>query len=643
LVGGFSGTFYAAVAYFNRANGEIGPISAVSGAISASANRLHIYYLKPWTVMPEVANLIDVLIFIGTTSDPTAMQLQAIDPSPAIGVGVTMKEIINTGDEIDFRSLVAYEIPRGSKFVKTVRGFTLFGGAHGPAGENNDRDQVSMLAPSATKELIEAYGPVKSLGSITGPSWWSGLRISNLPGGPNYALLDELEYYDNATGRVRWKTAELITVSSARSLTNIPMQKGFIGVSEQGFPWQASELSIVDLIQGADVEYAARLGDGYVIATQYETYSLFFGRSPSGTQPRLISDQDGAIAPMIEHDMGVATTSTRGPVNIPGLGVPDWIGERVEDLFLDGLMDSTGFMHHGIVGFDRQRQLVYYGYRKDLYNTDFADAPTDDEKSKVGCDFFLVWSPRANAWSTWTVPEHLANILWMGELLFDDGRPRFCFLVGPPAEARIYAFDDDYFDTFDETGLPSLNINADDLDNSLVIGKGYRISCIGSPLVFAKLKVGMEVYVTTIDGSEFRARARFNSLEDTAVAAVKTLYLDGPINQQANDKLHAGVITMSFRQKTYPNQHDWQGRSIIESVQARHSADSASGDLHLRVTLAESEGTDEIVLPTRKLETIRTRIEQGSRIGTEHEVRVEVVGRGNVAIKDVLVEEAPGG
>jgi hypothetical protein len=100
---------------------------------------------------------------------------------------------------------------------------------------------------------------------------------------------------------------------------------------------------------------------------------------------------------------------------------------------------------------------------------------------------------------------------------------------------------------------------------------------------------------------------------------------------------------MSFRQKTYPNQHDWQGRSIIESVQARHSADSASGDLHLRVTLAESEGTDEIVLPTRKLETIRTRIEQGSRIGTEHEVRVEVVGRGNVAIKDVLVEEAPGG
>jgi hypothetical protein len=486
LVGGFSGTFYAAVAYFNRANGEIGPISAVSGAISASANRLHIYYLKPWTVMPEVANLIDVLIFIGTTSDPTAMQLQAIDPSPAIGVGVTMKEIINTGDEIDFRSLVAYEIPRGSKFVKTVRGFTLFGGAHGPAGENNDRDQVSMLAPSATKELIEAYGPVKSLGSITGPSWWSGLRISNLPGGPNYALLDELEYYDNATGRVRWKTAELITVSSARSLTNIPMQKGFIGVSEQGFPWQASELSIVDLIQGADVEYAARLGDGYVIATQYETYSLFFGRSPSGTQPRLISDQDGAIAPMIEHDMGVATTSTRGPVNIPGLGVPDWIGERVEDLFLDGLMDSTGFMHHGIVGFDRQRQLVYYGYRKDLYNTDFADAPTDDEKSKVGCDFFLVWSPLANAWSTWTVPEHLANILWMGELLFDDGRPRFCFLVGPPAEARIYAFDDDYFDTFDEAELPSLNVNADDLDNSLVIGKGYRISCIGSPLVFAK-------------------------------------------------------------------------------------------------------------------------------------------------------------
>lgn len=646
-VGTINGTYYVAIALFARHSGEIGPISAVSTALVCVNNNILVEWLNPWLHMPELPNLVDMLIFGATVADPLSMLLWDVVPLNGPGVAPNNHTVLGSdiAAAINYRSLVTFEIPRGSKFVKTVRGFTLFGGAHGPVGENNDRDQMSCFGPAGTSELVESHGPIKSLGGITGPSWWSGLRCSNVPGAPNYGLLDELQYYDSVTGRVRWNTREIMTTSAARVLMNVPMQKGFIGVSEQGFPWQASELTIVDLRRGADVEYAASMGDGYVIGTQHELYTLFFGRSPSGSQPRLLSEQDGAVAPMVEHDFGVATTSTRGPINISGSGPPEWIGERVEDWFAGALVDSTGFMRYAVVGYDRARELVFFGYRSDLFATDFATAPTDDEKSKVGCDWFLVWSVKSNAWSTWLVPEHLGWIDWMGELLFDDGRARMCFLSGPPGISKLYVFDDDYFDTYAEADLPVFNVNGNDLDNSLVPGKGYRVSVIGSPANYAKLKPGMEVYAIAVSGGtegDLRGRARFNELEDTAVAVIKILYLDAPINQKLDDRLYGGTITMRLRQKTFPAP-DFDGQSVIESVQARHTIESSvSRDVHMRVTLDEVDGVDEVQLTPQKLGRIRTRVETGSRYGEEHEVQMELVGRAYVALKDVVFEEGPG-
>jgi hypothetical protein len=106
--------------------------------------------------------------------------------------------------------------------------------------------------------------------------------------------------------------------------------------------------------------------------------------------------------------------------------------------------DSRGMMRHAWGCHDHTRGLVMWGLRVNLptsivdegLNRSFVG--DDGIASRFPCDEVLIWSYRANAFSTWRPPAGL-EIYWMRPLRDGEGNVRICFLA---ADGRIYALED---------------------------------------------------------------------------------------------------------------------------------------------------------------------------------------------------------
>lgn len=237
------------------------------------------------------------------------------------------------------------------------------------------------------------------------------------------------------------------------------MPRGRLQISDPGEPGRASAafIKIVDPEQGDDIRAIGQLGGSAIVCTQRETYSYSWYRNPAGEEPQLMSNEFGCIGAntMVEFDGGLAWLSDRGPVAL-GQGLQHVGLDIAEDFYGRSrryLADKTGMMRHSWGVHDAQRGLVMWGLirRRDDSNVSIQwegatlginDDWTDEQLSRMPCDEILIWSYRANAFTTWVPPAGL-EVYWMRPLKAADGITRMCFLA---ADGRIYALDDEFSD-----------------------------------------------------------------------------------------------------------------------------------------------------------------------------------------------------
>ena len=236
------------------------------------------------------------------------------------------------------------------------------------------------------------------------------------------------------------------------------LPRGQIQVGDPGRPGtvDATAIQFLDSKKDDDGVAIGQLGGAAVICSKQETHLMQWGRTPRGTVPTVVSTEHGCCATnsMVNFDGGLAWMDSRGPMAMGGSGL-EWVGNQIQEDFQGAdaryAYDSKGMMRHCWGAHDKARGLVFWG----LVTTDsthelsykgvsatFANH-SDEARSRFPCNEVLVWSYRANAFTTWHPPAGL-EVLWMRELTLDDGSTRMCFLA---ADGRIYAFDEEWSDT----------------------------------------------------------------------------------------------------------------------------------------------------------------------------------------------------
>lgn len=234
--------------------------------------------------------------------------------------------------------------------------------------------------------------------------------------------------------------------------------RGQLQVADPGAPNRSSPLFIklIDPNKGDDITSIGDLAGRGIVCSRNETYSFEWLRNPGSEEPRNLSNLFGCVSAnsMVQFDGGVAWMSSRGPVAIGGAGVQH-IGAELESDFQGRerryVYDSAGMMRHCWGVHDEHRGLVIWGlittdatheveYERVSYSFDEA---TDRLRSRFPCNELLVWSYRANAFSTVRLPAG-REILWMEQVRDADGHLWMSYLA---ADGRIYGLDDSSHDT----------------------------------------------------------------------------------------------------------------------------------------------------------------------------------------------------
>ena len=398
-------------------------------------------------------------------------------------------------------------MPRGAETARYVRGVLFSGGCLGNTGGGlqlwaskasstfgvssyMETDQVQIRSHGDTSAV-----PIASMdGDLTNhtigiagrcfPSAYQGIELVQremLPDRATHRIdrvlnrmcetLTGAQYYYMHHERLRltrdvWSRTRVTTVVpptiSTASRTNKDvwylMPRGQLTISDPGAPGRASTalIQFVDANRGDDISGIGSIAGSVVICSRRETYSFAWHRSPGAELPNLMSNEFGCIASnsMVSFDGGLAWLSERGPVALGGAGVQH-IGADVESSFGEAerryQFDSRGMMRHAWSAHDGKRGLVMWGMvTKSATHTvesEFAaytwDTASDEIKSRFPCDEVLVWSYRANAFSTWRPPAG-QEVLWMRPLRDVNGEIWMCYLA---ADGRIYALDDAAHDT----------------------------------------------------------------------------------------------------------------------------------------------------------------------------------------------------
>lgn len=747
-----NGTWYVAVAYRLRDTNDIGLFSPTIAVTVAGTFQISVEYVNPHYVQPELYGEVDVLFFAGLSD--SSMQLCAIGQHTwGLDVLSYQRNIagFTTGATVDirrpFKNLFIEQQPMGCIDTGTVRGFTTFGGSPGFDFDDPALTRLYLILQTGAilgnesaiwrslfvggqflpsgylgTDLINV--PLATLATVDSArtatvSFWKDLAFTLAlgPAGPPPArtsVLDQIQ--------VDLMTATAAAADNLRS-SRFELPRGHIWTSEAGHPEISNSegRAITDSVWGEDVEAVGRYQDQFVVCTRKETYLWAFGRSPLGSDPQRVSDRYGAISPIVEFDDGAAWLSDLGPVAMLG-GQVHWIGEPVFDLFKTAKRDSRGLMWHSCLGYDRQRQLVYFGLRKDIYDIQAAaivdissgDVPLvtfssslnvpigrrifvrfagtasapvldgirtaevlspttmrvwmpatvvgsatdqgtatsgydfwtgdDDNKSKVGCDYFLVWSVRTGSWSVWQPPAHLGDIHDMWPIRFTDGVERLCFLAHHPMDAAIYAFDDGYLDTVQFSGLVTGTVDAAELG-----AKSYFQSAtpIGTGTA---TRIGMGFVVKSSDGGTLRGYGhilRIDSDVKVSFGTMATPLGSQTLTLQAGDKIEIGMIHMrAVTQRMSVLANDWESPAALRSVLSRHELETthtSTPDAWMVPYAASADGgTSTVAFEAAKLGSMpsaaRTRSKAGLSTVREHQITTDFVGGLRARVKDILLE-----
>lgn len=321
---------------------------------------------------------------------------------------------------------VINEMPMGCKASRTIRGFTMFGGALGNSGSLLHLQQGTLTAQYNLNSVADPHvhpnhdevvsrhndistftGPIMFKGIETGfgcakssiPTSYSGRPVFSrdlLPSGSKMFLLDKvvntesaisgaaIDTYRKFMPEVRFKVGQPVLVPDY-DYTNaiaigtdayLVLPRGLLQISEPDNPGVTPDTNITVVSNEAeqDIEGIGDMSGQAIVATKTRTYLVGFSSSPVGAPPSIASDKFGCIAAnsMVSYDGGCAWISDRGPVAMEG-GI-NWIGRDIEPLFHGAsaryLRDSQGMMRHSWACHDAERGLLYFGVFADRYAAD---------------------------------------------------------------------------------------------------------------------------------------------------------------------------------------------------------------------------------------------------------------------------------
>ncbi len=393
-------------------------------------------------------------------------------------------------------------MPRGAEACRYIRGVLLAGGATGNTGGSlelwaglatvaysdsifNDRDGMTLITRPVDSAAVpttgidgaanegtlgtagrffpDAYQGIEVIGADLFPTGSVNQRVDRVVNhksadpdavGVQHQHFDFLRLANDVWGasRVSGASPSIASTTRANRLAWYRMPKGQLQVGDPGAPHRSSKAAIqfIDPNRGDDITAIGNLAGNAIVCSRRETYSMSWYRVPGGEVPQLLSNEHGCIGAntMVEFDGGVAWIGEKGPVAMGG--TLQYIGADVQEDFTGVLTryvaDTRGMMRHSWGCHDSVRGLVMWGMLTNQSthtvteeNVAYAWNTADDELlSRFPCDEVLIWSYRANAFSTWRPPSGL-EILWMREIRDGEGRTFVAFLA---ADGRIYKLDD---------------------------------------------------------------------------------------------------------------------------------------------------------------------------------------------------------
>lgn len=585
-----AGTYYVSIAYCDRWTGEFGLASDAQEITLGAPAGIQVNWRVPRDVLRELPDSVDVMVFLGMS--PLTMRLVwTVLGSFGTGTGGSNAgTIVNSlPAESAMPAPILEVMPLGSKFIRTLRGWTLGGGNYG--NEGLARATSAVITEQQVGTNAEIYTGIRqvNMGLPGIAPHYQGYELFNAPsgGGGVYAaksvLLDKFKYMEAGAGNFglaqRWE-CDRGYMDEQETISHIRWPRGMGWFSEQGESQVSPAVNRVlfDVQNGADIEGAGTFRDSWVVASRTESFLFSPGSAPARSRPLRLSTEFGCVAAnsFVECDLGTAWLSERGPVMWDG-GAVRWIGAPVEDLFNACRRDSQGMMPHAIAGHDPERGLLYFGLHKEQWS-EYYDATTtqpwrDDDRSKLPCDFFLVYSYYTRQWTTWVPPKSLGGVYWIDQMLCDDGRRRTCFLAGGEP------FDNSYLELWNAKIYAFVDDDGDDLASTDPALLGMTTSTVGSASVFAadtvsdvaNIRKGMHYHIES--GGAVAASGVVSDVDTTA----GEITLDAAHTWASGDKLYVGGIPTRIQTNQVAFSDRPRGLATSDTVALRHTVETASG------------------------------------------------------------------
>lgn len=429
------------------------------------------------------------------------------------------------------------------------------------------------------------------------------------------------------------------------------LPRGQIQVSEPGRPeiTLAPAIQFLDATKNDDGVAQHHYANGLLVCSKRETYHLTWFRAPTGQVPELVSREHGCIATnsMVEFDGGLAWISERGPVAMIG-GELQFIGAEVEQDFRGSnrryRADSKGMMRHCFGAHDPSRGLVIWGlvsteatHTVSFNGTSYTWATaTDGVRSRFPCDELLVWSYRANAFSTVRPPAGLEH-LWMRELRDKNGDTRMCF---KGADLRTYALDESWQDT-NRTVFSSHPSSTGQNSTTLAVSSTWAIDGSGGATARGTgenlLRVGMPVVIYNADRGVV-GRTTISAL----TYATQRITLAAAQSWYPTYTVEIGHRPSLLIYTTWVGDNpDTQDASGVTLRYALAGAGSARALVLALKTALEDGGTDSEYMDLGDAQSARTgrRIQTSEPhvVGPEVQVQVELFGSAHVSVTDLVL------
>lgn len=313
------------------------------------------------------------------------------------------------------------QMPMGCKASRTLRGWTMYGGALGDAGSlaQLQSGTMSLIYNRVAGSYNASFYDYQQVGSVNfgagsgaalgyvGSETPFGVGNSYMPTAYAGESIMSSELFPWPVKQVRlgkvvntlsgfagttWATTtpgfhssvcfrventplvQSSDISRQGKETYLILPRGRVQISEADNPGiiaGSASTTHVSSEMDQDVEAIGDAGGQAIVATRNRTYIIGFGQSPVGVGAEMVSDRFGCIGAntMVSYDGGCAWISDRGPVSFTG-GV-SWIGSPLQRLFSAEQAryktDSTGMMRHAWGCHDPERNLIYFGLFADRY------------------------------------------------------------------------------------------------------------------------------------------------------------------------------------------------------------------------------------------------------------------------------------